>query len=331
MALLDSLAKIRRFLRDPDGDIWTDEDLMAYWNDAQVEFAQKVSILERAEAHYYPPRYDWAFMWDWEQDFLDGDKLQALILHQGSLRVISHPWESAYWLETIEAPDYGDRWTHPFEVAYCSPSEAPKVLLHQKCDKLKFMAYDLERIEPLQEREIAAEDRYYKTRSGQVTHYYRPDVYSNQIVIYPIPSNIVFQDYDPSDVFDDTGGQVDVEGDLNLSDYGLTTDVVDPEDALFMIYSFLPYDAFGWDDETEWPDWILKYIEYGTLERAFGADTDGFIPTLRDYWKMRKEIGINAIKKFKRMMTADRDYRMGGQNRPRRGRGPSLPAGYPSI
>lgn len=80
------------------------------------------------------------------------------------------------------------------------------------------------------------------------------------------------------------------------------------------------------------PSVFLKYIEYGTLERCFGADNDGFIPSLRDYWKMRKEAGIQAIHRMLRMRVKDRDYCLGmGSRAAVRRRGGSLGPHYPSV
>jgi len=332
MALTDSLTKLRRFLRDPDSLIWSDDDLLAWWNEAQIELAQKASILERCEAHYYPPRYDWSYMRDWEYQYTEeGDKYICLVMHQPSQQVICYPWEAGWWLTTMSTPDDGDRYTQPWEAAYCSPAEPPEVPLHKLCDALKFVAYDQVRITPLSGREISAQDLFHKTRTGEVTNYYHPDDSSNRIIPYPIPSDFVFQDYADSDVFDDSSGIVTESGDMETSLYGFSTDVISTTDALFMAYSFLPRDTEAWEDETEWPDWALKYVEYGTLERAFGADTDGYIPSLRDYWKLRKEIGIKALQKFMRMRTQDRDYRLGGNIKPISRRGGSLGSHYPAI
>lgn len=333
MALSASVTRMRRFLRDPDSAIWTDADLMAWWNEAQIELAQKTSLLERCEVHYYPPRYSYAYMWDWEYTYIDGDIYHpCLCLHQPSIGVNCYPWEAGYWLDTVSTPDDGDRYTQPWEIAYCSPAEPAKVPLHRKCDNLKFAAYDEVRIDPLSEREVAGMDGYYKTRTGQVTNYYRPDSESNQIVLYPTPSSIVFQEEDDADIFDDDGGLLVEESETESDDFGISTNVIDSDDALFFAYTYIPTDVTDWTDSSEdWPDWFLKYIEYGTLERAFGADTDGYIPSLRDYWKLRKEIGIKALQKFWRMRGQDRDYRLGMNNRPTRGRGGSLGAHYPAI
>ena len=126
---------------------------------------------------------------------------------------------------------------------------------------------------------------------------------------------------------------VDVEGEEDTHDLGIHTDLVTTADALFLAYDFAPKEITSfYGSDCDWPDWSLKYVMYGTLERAFGADTDGYIPSLRDYWKARKDIGIEALKRFKRMRLTDRDYRLGGAARKvPRGRGPSLPAGYPAI
>lgn len=329
----DSETRLRRFLRDPNGDIWSSLDLQTYYNDAQVEIAQKTNLLVRVEANYYPPRYDYSYMFDWERAYIEGDDYQMGQINQASGDWITYPWEANYYLDTHITGDDGYRFMHPWEAHYCAdPADPPGILMQAQLDKMKYIAYDREKIEPIDEKWLRDHDRYYRTRSGEVTHYWRPDDYSNIMYLYPRPSTVTIQEPDVTDTFDDTGGiNTSAEAWLDETDYGLVTDIINTEDALFAVYSAQPIDIEVITDSGSFPDFMVKYVEYGTLERAYGADTDGFIPSLRDYWKLRKEIGLKALAKFQRMTLSDRDYRLGGQPHPTSSKRLRLPDGYPAV
>jgi hypothetical protein len=313
MPLSTNITKLRRFLRDPDGLIWSDADLLVYWNDAQVEIGLKTDILERAEAYFYPPQYTWSYNHDWETGYISGDKYQWSQMLQQTADQITHLWESAYYQDLNTAADDGDCFAHPWESAYCTPADTVPIPLNARYDKMRFAAYDNIQITPISEKELAESDRFYRSRQGLVRRYWAPDENSNQIILYPAPSSPVFQDANYTEVLDDAGGIVDSsEAWLPVTDRGVVTDVIDTADALFCVYNAIPNDIEEVTGESDFPEWLQKYVGYATLERAFGADTDGCIPSLRDYWKMRKEVGIQAIIRFKRNRMVDRDYRMGG-------------------
>lgn len=124
-------------------------------------------------------------------------------------------------------------------------------------------------------------------------------------------------------------------GFANASDEAdtVTTDELTTDSNLFLIYDYLPADVVDYEDDiTDIPEYLVHVIIAGMLERAFGADCDGFIPTLRDYWKMRKEIGIKAINLFKSLKYRDRDYRLGGYDQSHgRKRYPQLPSYFPAT
>lgn len=328
-----SETRLRRFLRDPNGDIWSSLDLQTYFNDAQVEIAQKTNILVRVEAHYYPPRYDYSYTYDWEKGYIEGDSYQMGQINQASGDWITYPWEANYYLDTQLTQDDGYRFMYPWEAHYvAAPADPPGVLLHAQFDKMRYIAYDRQKIEPIDEKYLQNTDRFYRTRSGAVTNYWQPDDYSNLFYLYPRPSSTNVQEPDITDTFDDAGGSnPSAEAWLDEGDYGLVTDVVNTEGALFMVYSAQPVDIVETTDESEFPAFMVKYIEYATLERAYGADTDGFIPSLRDYWKTRKEIGLKALAKFQRLTLGDRDYRLGGQPQTAASKRLRLPDGYPAF
>jgi hypothetical protein len=326
-----SETRMRRFLRDPDGLIWSSLDLQTYFNDAQVEMANKTGLIVRVENHYYPPQYDWSYTYDWERDYVGGTRYQMFMVNQASGDVITYPWEAAYYLSTQQTEDTDYRYMHPWEAHYVSSAETPAVPLHAKFDKMLFIAYDENRILPISKKELESADPFYKDRVGQVSHYWRPDDYSNIFYPYPTPSDITEQETGPGDVFVDTGGIITSdETMLDEGDIGVITDIIDLADAFLMIYQAQANEIDAPGDSSDYPDWWVKYIEYACLERAFGADTDGFIPTLRDYWKARKDLGIKALKRFQRMMLTDRDFVMGGQKRVTTSRRLRLPDHYPA-
>jgi len=74
-------------------------------------------------------------------------------------------------------------------------------------------------------------------------------------------------------------------------------------------------DSDRWNDDLDWR--IHGEVRrVSALERLYGADNDGFIPPCA-IRKMRKDIGINALKAYKRRRMSDRT--LSGQT-PKRGR-----------
>lgn len=332
-----SLTRIRRFLRDPDGAIWSSTDIRRYFNESQYWFAQKAPLLERVDAYKWPPVFDVSYMHDWERAYGEGTKYRCFTQWQANGVVITYPWEANYWQTNNDTQDDGYRFTHPWESAYADPADYVPAPLHEQFHKALLVAWDNEPIEPLGQLELSKDDPYYRTRSGQPQGYWRPDNWSNLMVLYPRPASVVWQDYNPGDTFSYTLGEGLVqwqEDALDYSNTGITTDSIDSADALLMVFEVLPTevpdDATAWDDELDWPEWMIHYIEAGCLERAFGADTDGHIPSLRDYWMMRAKAGVAAVNLFKRKREADREFRMGGPVRAGKSR-LRLPSGYPAI
>lgn len=339
MNFINMLAKIRRFVRDPDGLIWEAEQLRIYWDDAQIEIAQKVGYLERAHVYRYPPSYTYSYLWDWEYEYTSGDRMQCLSMWNQGRKIITYPWEAAYWMTSVGTPDDGYRSTHPFESVYGAPADPVKMPLHAMYIKSIYAAWDEETITPVIESDIAKADSWYKTHEGIPIQFYLPDTEHNQIVLYPRPSSVTWSEDDRrisenEGLADDGGLYGYTDGDYDETDYGLTIETIETKGQLFLVFTALPESvATDYEDiiDTWWPRFMLKSVMCATLERAYGASTDGFVPSLRDYWKMRKEATIKAIKEFKRMRTTDRDYQLNTQgSKPRRSR-LRLTSGYPAI
>lgn len=120
MIFEESIQRMRRFLRDPAGVIWTDTDLMLYFNDSSTEISQKSQLCEKLSVLKYPPVYDWAYMYDWEYSETAGDQYKALNVDQLSGNVICYPWEPAYWMIGSPTMDDGIRFVMPFEGVQCA-------------------------------------------------------------------------------------------------------------------------------------------------------------------------------------------------------------------
>ena len=327
----DILNWLRRYLRDPDGQIWSDAELLQYWNDCALEIAVKTGPIIRVETYYFPPEYDWSYMFDWEINYGEGTQYQCLNVNQADGWVVSYPWESAYWLDTEPSGDEGYRDIHPWEMCLGSTADVIRMPFHAKFHQAKMIAYDELILDGIHEKHLADQDPYYRTRTGEPSNYWRPDDTQNEIVLYPRPTP-TWDETEVYEVLDGTyGGMVADESWLDHADVGVTTDVISTEDTLFACYEAMPVPMADLNDSPDFAPYIVKYVSYATLERAFGADTDGFIPTLRDYWGLRKKAGIEALKKWHRMAKIHQDYRLGGDNRTPRGRHPRLPEHYPAV
>jgi len=64
------LSKLRRVLRDPDGNIWSDVFLRHIWNDIQQEFQKKTRVLEDVIGQRIPQLYHFSYQHDWEYGYL---------------------------------------------------------------------------------------------------------------------------------------------------------------------------------------------------------------------------------------------------------------------
>jgi len=122
-------------------------------------------------------------------------------------------------------------------------------------------------------------------------------------------------------------------GSLFNQDLGLAIDIVEADNNVLLIYDVMPGDIQDDNDESDFPEYLQKYIECGVLERAYTANTDGRIDSLRDYWGGRYRLGLSVIEMIKGKRKADRVYRLRTSQRPaqRNFRHPRLPDGYPAV
>jgi hypothetical protein len=128
-------------------------------------------------------------------------------------------------------------------------------------------------------------------------------------------------------------GTVTDSEDMVNTEYGITLDEIEADDNVLFVFSKTPTAVSAATDESDFPSYLQKYVEHGTLERAFAVDNDGQIQSLRDYWAMRRELGLKAIQRFMSLRKQDRDYRLTTKGAPgfRTRRQPRLPDSYPAT
>ena len=349
MAWADTLIKIRRYLRDPNANIWQDGLLLSAYNDAQNELQLTTAFIQDVCAVRVPPEYHITHIQDWEWPFLGSDtgNYQALRYHQQSETVYCYRWETqvVWGLVDSTAPDEGDHCTHPWEYFVASmPGDVIPLQLPPGFHEAEFVAWDRRPLDYTTRRALGQTDDFWLTRVGKPYAYWRPDKLEDRFCLYPVPTDPVWDDVDDLEQESGEKGTVLFSDDEALSnEYGivvdtgdiirLDADVISPDHNVLFIYKKTPTDIKAGSDVSDFPDYMEKYLIYATLESAYAADTDGQIESLRDYWKMRKELGFKVIAKYMRLQKQDRTYRLANQAVPgfRTRREPKLPDHYPAV
>ncbi len=130
------------------------------------------------------------------------------------------------------------------------------------------------------------------------------------------------------------GMVANIDGGLDATDLGATTDFIETTGRLLIIASSVPTEIVSDDDESDILRVFQKYLEYEVCEMAYGANTDGRIKSLAQYWGYRRQLAEPIFRRFKLLAKGDRDYRLtGGANVTSfvSRRYPRLPYTYPEV
>lgn len=343
MSWVDELLVIRRFLRDPSATIWTDAFLRHIYNDVQQDFQHKTNFLLDVAVQRVPGVYQFSYQYEWEFAHLPSDEsqfYQCLIQHDTC--VICHRWE-VQQIAGIPADvsDYGDHFTQSWEAYMCTPGEAVRMRFPRNFNQMTFIAHDEEPISALSLKSIQSADPSYMTNTGTVSGYYITGEVDNSYALYPRPASGFTDELSgegaafalSDDTEDATAGIIAVrEGSFDPDD-GMPVDLIGTVNNVFMIYEASPTDMQSAGDESDFPDFILKYVRFGVISRAYGGNNDGKIKSLSEYWQRKYDFGIKVVKQYMSSRKSDRDYRLStkGVTARRNVRHPRLPDGYPAT
>lgn len=339
----DELDKIRYFLRDPSGRIWDEAFLRHLYNDCQQEFQKLTHVLEEVIGQRVPQLYHFAYQHDWEFAFLPEALTQFYqCLTPHDYYVCCHRWEPQEVTGIAgDVLDYGAHFTQPWEAYHLAAGEEIKQRFPSNCNSVKFMAYDECPIDATTRKQVQSQDPSYVTTQGSPIAYYPHDETDNSFVLYPRPGMAFANDlagegvafYAAGDIEDDETGVIAVrDGSTPTGSLGASVDVIDTANQLFLVYDVTPNDVTTISDEPAFPKFLRRYIRSGVISRAYGANTDGRIQSLADYWGSRWDFGIQCVQRFVRNRRQDRDYRLTTKARSLRSyRHPRLPDSYPEV
>jgi hypothetical protein len=343
----DQLVIIRRFLRDPEANLWGNDLLRAIWDEVSDDFHARTNILMTVRAMPVPPRWQVSITQDWEYEYRPetGRDVHLCLSRNGQTWAYCAPFEAqiAAGIDGDEPGYANGAVTHPWEAWYLLPGEPVAFPQPDDLHAVYGMYYDYDPLYREMWGEILDGDLSWSYHEGEADTWYRRDMVSPAYYLYPRPS--VFAAPDAAG----DGVVTSVEGDTLDSEYGITVfrdgsttdgeygadiDVVDQDENVLMIYSQRPMPITGYGDALPWPDWTLKYLRAGVLERAYRVQGDGQIESLAQHWGSRYELGIQAVSRYKRLKMEDRKYQLSTSTRgygAGRNRGPRLPSTYPPI
>ncbi len=345
MDLGAQITRIRRFLRDPNANIWDDATLINFYNDTQEELQHRTSILADLTAIRVPPMYQFTYMHDWEWAYLPSGEsqfYQCFSQHQQADHIHTYDWEVQHvWQLTPDISDIGGRVTHMWETFFLgTPSDEMKIRFPKNFSSVRHISCDRWPVEFRTRKEIMKTDPSFKSYTGRCIAYYRDEL-DNSFVLYPRPTVATWLDgdgmalFNSNDTIDQEAGTLLRRYDSTMSQNGgIPLDVIDADNNVILFYDLNPTDLTKVSDVSDFPVYLRKYIEYGVISKAYGANTDGRIKSLSDYWNERFELGVAAVSKFMNRRYVDRDYRLmtkGASVSRMKRKHPRLPSTYPHV
>lgn len=323
----DHRKRIRRFLRDPDGNIWTDTDLLTLFNQEQDDFQNVVGGIRTVEIVRLPPLFESTYMFDFEWPYTnhaDGyvnSVPSDLKFYDQAYVFCTYRWEGPHIAgHTSPGSDAGTFCFHPFEtwlVNDGTASDSPPVWAGHNFEQAIFVAFDKDPIEPIDKKVLQESDISFRTRQGEVINYWRDETLENFIHLYPTPSTISWTDTEDEgmvigEVSADEAGEsyglvTDYTGAYSPTNFGVAVDLLDLDDNLLVAYIQRPAEIVNDDDVSDFPSYFTKYIEFGTLEQAYRMENDGKIESLSSYWGYRKTLAKEIMRLFKYRKMEDRD------------------------
>jgi len=341
------LKRIRRFLRDPAGNIWSDSLILRLFNNSLLNLPDNILVMVQATP--VPSEFQMSFMHDFEWAYSQHDQgyvYQCFYHSEQFDHVCTYRWEMAMLAGHTgeDIIDTGYAYTHPWEAFIVQPNKPAPVWCGNRLEKIKFLAFDRDPIDHLGLRAVQLDDPTWDTHGGEPVAYRREDTQGDMLYLYPQPTVTGWHEDSSETILTDSGtDQFDVLSDLGIllgdsgeivdsSDFGATFSYVEADNNLLAVFSRRPAALSGGaDDECELPEYLQKYVEYEVLERAYLTNTDGRIESLSQYWGQKKELAKKTIAIYLQKRSVDRVLRFKTQADPlkRIRRRPRLPDTYP--
>jgi hypothetical protein len=198
----DQKTRVRRFLRDPDGNIWSDTLILHLFNDAQRTIQDRTKLLEDVEAIRVPPMFNVGYLYDWEWRHFNskvGKNYQALRYHQSGDIVFCYRFEAGMVSGVQDTTDdEGSHFTQPWEgfVTGVTPGDPIPVWFPLNFDSAICVAWDRRPLEYIDRKQLMNDDSTWITHSGHDAYYYRYNDIDNCFILTPLPSSPVWDDLD---------------------------------------------------------------------------------------------------------------------------------------
>ena len=335
---------IRRYLRDPDANIWSNDLLAGLFNQAQNELQQRTGFLEDVTAVACPPMFQASYMLDWEYGHIDGDVKYRCFRNQGNNFTFCFRWEAQENFGVGgDTSDEGICYSHPWEAFVGEvPGSPPPFPLPQNANTIKALYQDSIPIPPTTKKAVTSTDPSWVTREGVPLAYYQEDTVSNQFYLIGRPSSLTWADesgdgmvtdVEDHTVASETGIITQVTGGTITGESGVASEAIEDDDNILLIYSITPSDVTGLGDDLDFPSYLGRYIRSRVLQLAYSANTDGRIESLAGYWGKRALLGLKVVKKYLGNRSQDRDFVLRTKDGypTRNTRHPRLPSGYPAV
>lgn len=343
MKLADEIARIRRYLRDPSGNIWGNDLLVDLWNEVARDMQNRTSLLEDVRVVGAPPQFAMTYMHDWEAGYAGSGPLYRMPGQDGFF-THTHRWEVQQRAGiTPDTTATGSAYTHPWEAWYGTTPAIPPWPMPREALNVKAMFFDHRPLSPVARRDIQRSDPTWETRTGTPLAWAPLDDVDHLFYVYPRPSTVGYNDA-PGEgmVLSVSGEGINVEYGVIIqrtesvlsAEAGFTFTVLDSADNVLIVYDVAPGRLLSLGDDIVMPDWMAKYVRRGVLSRAYAANTDGRIVSLGAFWGARYEAGLSVLARYKMNRLRGRRVRLmtaHGPGESTNRKHPRLPDAYPAV
>lgn len=192
----DTETRLRRYLRDPDAEVWSQDVLIQLFNEAQHTFNKDTSVLEKVVGMHVPQNTDYTRCYLWEEDYVSGAIRRCGQYYDATEYLCLYTWEVAQIRGyTPDATD-GYRSCYSWEIYTLSEvvEDVDVYKLPYDYDTTTYMAFDREPLLPIDEVDLMHGDSSYRTHSGGPVFYYRiGQDEDREFAMYPRPDTVEIQ------------------------------------------------------------------------------------------------------------------------------------------